>query len=1031
LVLAAAGTLDASVAADLDIKTWAGGMPGPRGATFLTRETGSTDWLSHDPPTALSRWDYIERSTVANKWARPHGVRLASGLAAAVAVQDGSDVVAWREGLLSTWAKTTIHAGGVAVQACLVPLENGQLAALYTVAAGAADTQLRMEYSTDGGATWTLGATAALDYPVGYTPVQIKRIRAAAAGGQILLMMWIQDGATDILYQFAGDSVAGRFVTVETASLADKACPDVVAHAGGFAVVTIEYDAALTFSDYVPRLRKLTTAYQSFSGTAAVVACYSADITEWGAYAAGAFTSTECALLLDDDGALYVYGRDHDAAGTGAVTASVSWDGGATWSRTYVSPGNTSGLAVYDSGDATVYMRDLAVIPERGRALLLHTWEAAAGPADDSLCVAYLGGFTSVPMPDDIASPTGENVAGFGRAFCFVDYPELLGATWARVSTGAPTRSLTSDGVATVCAALEDDTYTAVPVMADTTGGVLVVVHGKVVSGTGEITCRISDGVNDYTIRVSVTTTAITLRDTNAGANIATATPTTSPFTSGYQVFIALRQPGANYAGNDGQVSAWYRAASLTGEDGLRTWTLIATSATLTSGAAVASFIKLGNAAGVASYTWRSCWYVDGAYTAGNCSTGAGTRGRTYSTSILPGHVWRGLRLWAVDGPGRRGDLYATATVYDYGAMNLDAWACPSPRKGWRSTDVSQNHDITRTVDLGWVAGELAALVLAGANARIYQWRQDSGGGTVVADIDLAIGTGLKWSRSRDCVIPVAGGTAFSGPLAEDALAGCWWVSAVGAVPRKIKGNSSGHWLASAVTGSRPVRIYLEEYGGAAPATGSTGMIWTDRAVVVTDLLTSTDQLTLRIPFLTNAGVADYFSLSTLIFGRFVVFGHPHGPPSYEDTSGVEATEGRYGSHHAVRLMAGRQAVDMPWADGMDVSRMHGTSPPDYMTLGYTSAPPIAIVQADMSGVMRSVVRDVGATVPVLYVPALPQQTSAPTTAAPIIIGDPTRQLLGWIETDTLRTDVVLGAPFRHPNGQLVRGGTVRLREVK
>ena len=1029
MALVSSGTIDASIDCDATLLTHRAGSPEPLGATFRWTAGGYT--FSWDPPTAISDWEFVNRTTTAGYWSGFQAARLPSGLVVASAIKTSSDVVVWYESLGSSWAQVTVRTGATSPQACLCVTPSGRVLCFSTHAESASKTQIRMHYSDDNGVTWATGSTNVLDAPVGHASSTILRIRAAYLNGQIALFLWISD-TTDIIQHWAGDGAGSSMTKIETYSSADKAGLDVVAYNGEILVALVEkLDAGVYASIYGPRLYRLGSAYQALTTSTPVLACDASDSTAWGIYSAGAFTSAECALAADDEGTLYLYGRGSSAA-TYGVTAAISTDNGATWGATYNSRGSALGLEVYNSGDATVRMLDLAVAPERGRMLMFHRFVTGGTTADDSMCVAYLGGYTNVPMPDDGAANLAVNVAGWDAQYLAINLPTDASGTWSSSTTGSPTNTLGSSGLNTTTGGGVKQKWSASPTIdAGKEGrGILATVRVDVDSGNGVFEVRASNGTNSFWVRVTVTTTSIVLRDIVASSDLATIS--TSDGSSGVEVRIAVGQPANSFSTNIGYCQAWYRSAAAIRTDSIyqaRPWTSIGGSTTLSKDSSTTSLVTFENATGASDITWRWVAYTSGTYIGpSNCYDAATVRGRFWGSSTTPKHIFRGAQVSPVSGPTVRGDTWTLATTYDYGVGNLDPFSSPSPRRPWRSTNVSADQDVTLSVDMGLVAGDIIGVYLQGCNFKTAALYQDSGATTKIADVSLLLKGGLSFDRTRNLITPKAAvGSTLGTPAQEHRLAGCYWVDSAGGTPRLIQTNTSGDWLAGAVTGYRPTRLTLDAYGGGDLSTGAAGQIWSDRVLIITQLTTSTNTLTLRIPYLSNAGVASYFTIGSMAVGRVHVLGpSDYSYRSWTTYTGTERVEGRYGSTHSRRILPARMSVDLPFTDGYTTDAEWAGSA-DYFTLGYTSAPPISKVRVDVPGRIEGMLRRTGQLVPVVYAPDVAQVASAPTNSTPIQVNDPQRLLYAWIETDTFQTDVVVGDEMTN---ELVRCGTVKLLEV-
>jgi len=1028
MALVSSGTIDASIDCTATILTHRAGSPEALGATYRWTAGGYT--FSWDPPTAVSDRECLNRSITANYWTGFHAARLPSGLVLVSTINATSDVVVWYKPILFSWTSVTVRTGATAPQACLCVTPSGRVLCFSTHAESTTKTQIRMHYSDDNGATWSTGATNVLDAPCGHASSTINRIRAAYLNGHIALFLWIQD-SSDIIQHWAGDGSGSTMTKIETFSTADKSNLDAIAYNGEILVAVIEKLPAGPYAPiYGPRLYRLGSAFQALTTSSPVLACSASDTTEWGIYTAGAFTSAECALAADDDGTLYLYGRGNSAS-TYGVTASISTTGGATWTSTYQSRGPALGLEIYNSGDATTRIRDIAVSPERGRMLMVHRFTAAATSADDSLHVAYLGGYTNVPMPDDGSADLGVNVAGWDAVYLPVNLPTDAAGTWSESHTGSPVNTFVTAGLNATTTGGESQKWYASPTIdAGKEGrGVLATLRFDLTTGSAAFEVRASDGVHSFWVRVTATATNIVLRDLVAAADLATVT--TVDALSGIEVRIAVGQPSNTFTSNVGYCQAWYRSTASLQTNNIyqaRPWTSIGGSTTLSKDNSATSLVSFSNILGASDITWQWAAYTSGTYVGpSNCYDAATVRGRFFGSASTPKHLFRGAQINATSGPTVRGDTWTLATTYDYGVTNLDPFSAPSPRRPWRSTGVSVNQDITLTLDMGLVAGDLIGVYLQGCNFKTAALYQDSGATTKIADVSLLLKGGLAFDRTRNLITPKAGGSALGTPAQEHRLAGCYWVDSIGGNARLIQTNTSGDWLAGAVTGYRPTRLTLDAYDGADLATGTTGQIWSDRVLIITQLTTSTDTLTLRIPTTGNTGVASYFTVGTMAVGRVHVLGpRDYAYRSWTTYTGTERVEGRYGSTHSRRILPARLSVDLPFTDGYTTdAEWAGTA--NYMTMGYGSAPPISKVRVDVPGRVEGMLRRAGQMVPIVYAPDVPQLASAPTDSTPVQVNDPQRLLYAWIETDTFQTDVVVGDEMTN---ELVRGGTVRLLEV-
>ena len=670
---------------------------------------------------------------------------------------------------------------------------------------------------------------------------------------------------------------------------------------------------------------------------------------------------------------------------------------------------------------------------------MLHRFAADPGSADDSLCAMYLGGWTTRALPWLVAYPWDRGVTGWDVTWLPFDEPDNTGTTWARNATGAPTSALGTNGLTITQAGGEQLYYDTNPSGSGAGYGIMATVEVPVLaSGTGYIDLRISDGTNGYNVRVSWAVSGlsmtVTLRDLYAGADLDSDTVT---LPTGIEVLVILQHPGADWTTASGHVRCAYRTLGTSGPSPDKEWVNLTGSTTLTSSTPTTNLVSWGCLSGAASMAFRRVAYSHGASILDDtvARDGFPTRGRTWCPPTSPAYVGRyGHRVHAVGGPSDLGDVWTAAAAYDYPVAAVDPWQHPSPSRKWRSASASQTDIIWSGVDKGLIAGDLVGVYLQGCNFATCALYADTSASTKIADIDLKMATGLGFTRTRNLVYPTgSAGTAAAMFFPENALAGCWFQYSVGGTARKIKGNTAGSFLGSSASASsyQRVRIELEDYDGADSASGTGGIIWSDRVFIVTDIATSTDDLMLRIGTQVAGDGAAYFEIGVAAVGRVWLMGQQYSwGRAVEVDTGIELTETQGGRRRMSRPRLPRRAVEFAWIDGLDVSSIYAATAPDHFGLGYTSAPPAAVRRADLPSAVQGLLGSAVPEAPVVYVPQIVQSATAPTSTAPWRVVDPTRLLYGWIETVTHRVDTVIGNEFSSP-GEVVRVGTLRIGEER
>lgn len=1026
--LVSSGTLDASIP-DVTVSTVLAGGVGT--ATWgWTPDGGSA--MYWDPPASVSGFELIDHALTSLRFQNGiTGVRRPdTGLLLAVASDSISVALdCYIQDLRGKWSSSTVVAD-YAPHSCVIAVPNGsawRYLCLYMQGSASA-VGVRMSYSDDDGATWSVGSTRGMRGDT-YTESELVRIRAAYLNGKILLLVYYRPGTgTDTIDQWVSTDGGGTFTRVETFSTDLRAYPDCYAYNGAIYVAYLKYESGRTGADIFPGVRILTDAAQPLSAAGAglsdVVPEDAGWPMEWGTQTAGEFTAGECAIVVDDDGVVYVYGLDY--AGTREGICRLYKDG--AWQDPYIS-GHSSpvGVCWWSGQDTSTHPRNLYAVPERGRVAMLHT--AAGNPVnpDASLFVAMLGGWSDVCMPQDDDYDDGLGVAGWERIWLPYDEPEVIGATWTRTLTGTATAALGSLGLTLTTGVGESLYYTAAPAMGGLydSNGVLFEVHVDVGSGTFTQQVTISNGANDFTFSLAVTTTTIVLRDVNAGTNLVTVN------TTAQQSGIALRihAYATSYAGNNGAVKAWYRtdgpwAGGVVnyGPRQYRDWTVIGTGAYTgrTRGAAAAASVSWGFSAITGAATVRMVAFTDGQYVA---STTPATNGRLLTGPAAPLHLTGGLRMHATSGPTVYGDTWTHTLAYDYAVEHVDPVLHPSPRVRHRSTTMAQPIDLTWTTDVGWQAGDPLAVLILGANWRTATLYRDPLGASAVCSIDLGV-TGLGFVRSRDQIVPAAG--ANLGFFAhEGSLVGATLDINAAGVYRKIRHNRAGAWMATGAADTYPsVRATLEEYDPADAASGTLDLWMPGGLFIVTDMA-ATDTLMLRIDAQDTAD--GYIETGTVFIGRPHVLRQYARGRSRVWTPNAEMTTLATGARMARRRGPPRRSVELAWTDAIDETNVStGSTTPDHYTLGYTSAPAVGAPAATPMTIAGILAGMDGARVPLVYLPAFKQPAAALASSTPYVELDPTAYLYGRITSESWRTDAVLGSEHA---SELTQGGALVIEE--
>jgi hypothetical protein len=1031
LVLEAVGTQSPGL--ELRIRTVKPGHPGTDGAAFAWRYQGDPLWRGWDPPNAISAFEFLDRSTVADAWRFPHAVALPDGKLAVVVEAAKTDVVCWVRETDGSWADFTVHAGtdayafGAYPTICALP--SGRLICIW-YSESSMDVMVQMSYSDDEGQTWTIGSRTCLPEVLDASTYVPGRLRAAYLDGQVLLLMAVVEGTENQIRQYASSDLGGSFSLICTLDGASYACPDVVATGGKLVVAYLkERTPAAGEGSTVPYTRILGSAYTLLTGATENLAVEDANPMEWGEIASGEFTSSELAIWADEDGSIWLAGVDHDAAGGAAKELFLqrSHDGGISFTGVGSGSAPGYGAMVYSSRDAATYIRDFTVATQGGRSVMLHRFAANPGNADDSLCASYLGGFTTVCRPSErTLLPNIEAVSSWELTYLPFDLPENTGSTWTSVVAGAPTVSLTGLGLRILHGGGTDtQSWYAVPV-STVDQGLNVLVDLRVTDGQAylDVTLGVAGPVS-YTVRVTASTGTLTLRDMIAGVDIGTATGV--GVTAGTQVLLSIGNDGTKI----GSVRAWY-CSSRTGSD--RAFVELGSSDLLSTGTATASRIEFGSLSGNATgdVYFRQVSYADGVYTGYRLYNGqsnpSALLGRTYMPT--PVTVDEGVRIQAVSGPTVDGDTWDIDTRYQYGIELIHPEVAPSRRRAWRSEDTATDQEIAWELGTGLTGvtsllSPYIGVYLTGINFRtaslwgldvVTTWHK-------IADIDAAIGTGLRFAHANGMVtVNNTGPNSVSTYLTANILAGSSFNT--GSEVRRIRTNTGGSWLAGAAGTTVLPRLLLEAPESGDATAGTAGQIWSSEVCcVVSGMVGEYKAYKLVID---SQDTADgFFTIGNVVIGPIVPFAQEYSwgrtlawEPSYS------LTEGRSGTRSVRALGPTRRVVEVGWTDGVDVSGIGGSTPiPDYVR-DYVGGDIIG-TPSDTAFTVAGVVEQLqGAATPCVYLPAIPVLATSDEQS----ITNRHLMLYGRVLTESVRLDNVLGDEWGAP-GEVFRVGTLRIEE--
>lgn len=1009
-VLETSGELD-DVVSDVEVIAVDAGAAG--GGTFRWRYTGG-DAFAWDPPTALSGASLISRSTTADRWHAPVACRLPSGRTIIAATRDNTKAAVHVQVDGETWVSETIEDTDGATRCALCVRDDGRVLLLYAVdtsTSTADQTQIRVYQSADDGGSWEVASRSALLDAPGRPSSDLVRVRAAYLRGRVALFLHFQDGGEDQLYQYAStdDGATFRFVS-ET--VGDDAHPDVAVYGATIYVATLRYDSDAALVQ--PWIRALPGPGVPLSTVEAVLATGSGDGADWGDWDGTGIASGELAVVVDDDGRVYVYGADFDSDRQTICRVAQS----AAGPYTYPWPGTDTDGCIYQSGDASTYLVDIAACLERGRVLLVHTYAGAPSTADDSLCAIWLGGWSSVGLPQHEGwdQPTG--VTTWGHVYLPLDLPEDTGARYSAAFGGAASWAIGGDGL---------HSSVGVGEHADMIGGFTptAYTYGELVSvgvtlDTGaelRIDVSWSNATGDgYSARVTLNATSLTVDD-----RVGTGTATLAgDWTGGVEVRVAL-VPGTVFSADDGVVVAMVRPIG----DSARAWETVSLETLEVDAIGVEHRYLVSTRDGDSDIHWVVASGGDELAAVANQDP---ARGRMWSSRVSPAHIVSGLRLASVGGSALSAETWQIATSYDYPVEAIDPSVSRSPSRVWRSTTDADPQDLLCSVDLGWRAGDLVAIVLGNCNWRRAALYSDAGATSKIADIDLGVGD-LPFERGRNTLTPSE--SNLSSELGwhahEHSLAGARIV--YGGVVRPVRSNQAGAWLNSDPEEYRGVRVILDEVDDGADPSGGECELWMPGAVIITTILEDTDTLLLRIQDQTTR--EGYLQVGLCGVARVAVLGQDYDESRVQGTvSGTTITTTRGGGRRSVASAAPRRMVDMSWDDGVPLHLLYSGDAPAFFRSGAAAGAAPQAAPAETPELVRGVFAQLkGAHLPLVYLDRLEPIDTALNASTPITILEPQRWIYGTITSQEVSLDTRRGdeGSSTRPERQAI--STIRIEE--
>lgn len=871
------------------------------GAEMAWRADEADDWMGWDPPTTPSYVEAVvwDSAITATRYEHLSAAALPDGtvllayedntgaternlclrLRSATGTWSGELVLASEVKAIDIWFHPSVVLSSTTVR--VYSLLNEVL----TGRAQLACWEASLDADLTDGASWALVSRECLSEAIDIGAAVIDRVSVATNGGQWVM---VYELATDVIHQTASRDGYG-FAAVT--SWTGAANPTVLAVSGVFVVAWRKDLGAGVHAVYAGRSG---SAFESLvaAGTVEVVTnLTSADIV--------------IGMTADDQGNTWLY-QSTDANGVSAVY--MSDDTGKTWT---IRDDRGRTWCATDSGSINV--EDLAVVWWRDRVLAVH--RVGAGSYNDSVLVAHLGGYTTVPLPQSTWGVGIYDRATFGKAWWPVGID-----TYSATSTGSPTRTLDADVSQLIVCGGGDTLTISSGTLADQRTG-LAVAALDLTSGTANLEVLVTDATNTAGVRVAITSVGVTMFDSHAGTNLGSAL-----VTGKVEVMVAV-------TGTTG--TAWYRTWSA----GARSWTRLAQSTSLTTAAGAnteeqlrftssttANLYALKLMSVVSSIAEQSAGRGLGAF-----SSPADVRGRPMSGARS--YVTDGRSLAVVGGPTLVGDAWTVEPDHSY-AVEQASWsaAYPNPSTRWRSTGLG-DESIAWQYESGEAEDRLSpmwAMVLDGVAQTVHVTFHDGTSWQTERTVNLY--RSVTCTRYGSTLVP-DGAAAAGAFVQENELEGGF--ASDGTYARRITASTAGV-LGNPSTTVRRATLTLEGVTGAESASSTTWRVVFPRQVVV--LAPPVRIRGVRVRVGKTAGnrltPTGYHDLKVLA-GPTRILGKPHGLDSTTThTAGVRMFETESGARWSGRARATIRARTITWQNGVErMKQVRGLASvePDWM----------------------------------------------------------------------------------------------------
>ena len=1071
LNLEATGTQSAS--GHLNIATQRGGHPGG-GMSFRWKNESdsSSSWRGSWPFSAMSGNKVIRaiNPTTTNgrrEAINAHGVLMDDGKIGVVydEVHYTLGTTYYRLAFFTVSADGTVSSDSILytrltgtqrLHPCLVKMPDGRLMIFhYLEDQNEKTVQVQALTSTNNGSSWSIANSACLDQEIGVDSSSTSdydlndnpaaKMRVAYSGGQMLMLISMRSNDTSTgnfengFFQYASSDQGLTFERVEVWDRTINGTQgEIVPSVNGFEVFFCQYATSGSPNQFVRR-RSLASAFIPLSSATDLDG---PNVLQTGNFdpcfgSGRSFTDAELSACIADDGQLYVIARGKLTSGGFASSACgdlricVDPSGGATRDQNYELMGQgTSGDEAGTVGDrgGTIYFaegttdfpRFFGMIPGHGRIYLFHNSSAGTSNRDNCLWLAPLGGYQTATLGTTDEFGTPKYQVCWDRTYLPIELPNnfngwnlgTAGTSSADVDSGYLNLSTTSGRI----------TYDKTPT-GTIAEGIIANFGVQHVSQTGPTSdlvfsrFTLADGSDKYTLDVYVRNGVIDVQDNNGGTLLGTLAIDTQ--TNGVDVLVFFRS---------GKATVYARQLTLASDNA---WTAVCSNATVSDSGTGSMEVRFGHTAGsTAASKWYFFNYVSDQWAGGTpYSTGFTNPddliGKRLSSTNQT-YVSDGVSIRGIDGPSLPGQSWDISARYGFSIANILPANEPSPAKGWRSTDETQNSIVWNFE--GANSYRTLGIYLDGCNwktGKIQGYNAATSSYDDLASIDFSTGqTNLAFNRIGNTVNVNTGLTTAAGRYFEFNEFEGGTVDLGSSKYRTITGNSAGVWTNTA--NNQLPGIQFSGLDNTEPGTGRLD-IWSPRIlIVVHDIANVYTKFKLIIDAQQTA--TDDLRIGQMIVGPCHLFTHDYSwGRSISNEANSELITYRDGTRTSFKRGKNRKAVSFGWGEGVDIGPIQGSAPSaDYVvSTSSAGARPIGY-RGDTVSVLNQLHSFVaGPNLPVVYIASVDSGSTGNDVKTIQGIG---AALYGRIVTG-ITVDSIVGDELDSESGEVMRIAQMTIEE--